>query len=365
MFEDFSEKSSHAAHISIEGDSHFGLDENEDSLESLIKPLPRLGQPSLNNLTISRPAPPILSAEQERDLVVAAQAGDRQATTKLMHHHLPWLRWQARKRWVSLTRPTASKSALGLPDDVFQCERAVELDDLVSASVIGLLQAILQWKPPHRLNTIVRRYVHGELSKGAHDWRNLPGIKIEGDLQRFIRSHPNWPAAWIKAEGKFCKLTIEEIEREQEAVLRIGLPTKYSETAVGDDDGEYDMDGGFKASGETQFNIDSPPPPPIYDSVSQWTREASDFDRGERYWPDRMLASRQRRVTFALGWMGRRFYAQWQVGRKSTCSPHKETYPSWTPQAVVRNSSVRHVAPLPVRHRRHRLFGISAIQARL
>jgi hypothetical protein len=68
--------------------------------------------------------------------------------------------------------------------------------------------------------------MRGELSKVAHDWRNMPGIKMEGDLQRFIRSHPKWPASWIKAEGKFCKLSIEDIEREQEAVLRIGLPTK-------------------------------------------------------------------------------------------------------------------------------------------
>jgi hypothetical protein len=176
---------------------------------------------------------------------------------------------------------------------------------------------------------------------------------METRVQRFIRSHPYWAAEWIK--GKFPSKSIEEIEREQNFAFDIWKPTTYFEIAIVDDDGEYDEDG-FKSSGETQYIG----PTTGYAPMSEWTRrraagmarliEYKDWVHGEQsgsIWADRVTAEVERRIVGRLHRMGRRSFAQWLVDRKSTCPPFKESFPSWTPPAVIRVSSVRHVAPLP------------------
>src|SRR5271155_4533084 len=88
MFDFLSEETTSGANITNEADSYFGLsqDEDEELLELIkAKPLLRSGAPpSLNDLAVSRPAPPILSADEEARLIAAAQAGDSKAARHLV-----------------------------------------------------------------------------------------------------------------------------------------------------------------------------------------------------------------------------------------------------------------------------------------
>jgi hypothetical protein len=79
-------------------DASFGLDADDIGNET-AKPLPRLGVPSVNNLAVSRPAPRKLERDDERRLIIAAQAGDDRAMRKLIDHHIAWIRYRARLRW--------------------------------------------------------------------------------------------------------------------------------------------------------------------------------------------------------------------------------------------------------------------------
>jgi len=99
-------------------------EENDEDLSETAQPLPRLSPPSLYNLAISRPAPPILSAEKEATLILAAQAGDAKAARQLLLSHLPWVRTIARKIWGGLN-----------PPDQINPEHAFTFDDFVAAGL--------------------------------------------------------------------------------------------------------------------------------------------------------------------------------------------------------------------------------------
>jgi hypothetical protein len=109
MFDFLSEETASGANITNEADSYFGLsqDEDEELLELIkAKPLLRSGAPpSLNDLAVSRPAPPILSADEEARLIAAAQAGDSKAARQLVMHHL------------MISSPPASKPCGARSDD--------------------------------------------------------------------------------------------------------------------------------------------------------------------------------------------------------------------------------------------------------
>jgi hypothetical protein len=55
-----------------------------------------LGKPLINNLAISTPAVPLLTAKEESDLILTKQYNE------LVEAHIPWIRAQARKRWDKL-----------------------------------------------------------------------------------------------------------------------------------------------------------------------------------------------------------------------------------------------------------------------
>lgn len=88
-------------------------------------------------LSRSSPAPDLLDADAEAQLIRWAQAGDDRAANELVRRHVPSVRAEARKRWRSLNPPRKN------PDQ----ERAIQFDDFVSAGVDGLRRAIKDWTP--------------------------------------------------------------------------------------------------------------------------------------------------------------------------------------------------------------------------
>jgi hypothetical protein len=259
-------------------DSSFGLDADD---KETAKRLPRLGQPSVNNLAESRPGQRHRPGrEEERRLILAAQAGNKHAMRRLVDYHVAWIRWRARLRWYR---------TIGLDD----AERAVTLDDFVSVGLAEFAQQIKTWKPPYRLNTHCRKAVDGALADFSYQYRNKPALGgVESDIQRFLRTHPGIDAAGVQA--KFSDFTKSEIEHEIQAYINLGIrPSgkarfagfgdRYSETGCGDDDGDHDADGNFKSGGET--NVDHLYPDQD-SAVSQWSLQARQHSKTDRYFAD-------------------------------------------------------------------------------
>ena len=262
-------------------DDAFGLDADDIEKET-AKPLPRLGEPSVNNLARSRSAPRPLKRAEERRLILAAQAGDDRAMRTLIDHHIPWIRYQARLRWYRTISP----------DDP---ERAVEIDDFVSVGVAEFAQQVKTWKPPYALNTHYQKAVIGALANAAYAYRNKPALGgMESDIQRFLRTHPGIDAEDVRQ--KFPDFSELEIEREIIAYINLGIrPSRkartagfgerYSEAGAGDDDGDYDQNGDFKSSGET--NVDDLDFDSFFGGpVSQWSRDARQHAKTDRYFSD-------------------------------------------------------------------------------
>ena len=258
-------------------DASFGLDADDIEKET-AKPLPRLGEPSINNLTVSRSAPRRLARVEEQQLIAAAQTGDDRAMRKLIDHHIAWIRYQARLRWCRTIGPNDP-------------EHAIEIDDLVSVGVAKFAERIKTWKPPHALNSHYRKAVIGPLADAAYAYRNKPALGgMESDIQRFLRTHPGIDAEHLRQ--KFPDFTELEIEREITAYINLGIrPSRkarmagfgerYSETGTGDDDGDYDQNSDFKSTGETVF--DGNPDDLTGGPVSQWSRRASYHNKIDRY----------------------------------------------------------------------------------
>jgi DNA-directed RNA polymerase sigma subunit (sigma70/sigma32) len=188
-FDFVSAKSDHAVDITNRGDALSEEDENPEEMAEL----PRLGEPSLNNLAISRPALALLSADKEDSLILAAQAGDTKAARELVLAQLPWVRTVAYERWLALN-----------PPEQLNPERAVALDDFVAAGVLALWRQIDRWKPGFRLNTYARSAIKGAMAETSRDWRIATGFKMESDIQRFIRAHPDWSAERIAEKFPNC-----------------------------------------------------------------------------------------------------------------------------------------------------------------
>jgi hypothetical protein len=263
-------------------DASFGLDADDIEKET-AKPLTRLGEPTVNNLARSRPGQRRQPGrEEERRLILAAQAGDDAAMRELIDDHIAWVRYHAGLRWYRTIGPG-------------DAERAITLDDFVSVGITEFAQRVKTWKPPYALNTHYRKAVIGALADFSYQYRNQPALGgLESDIQRFLRTHPGIDAEGVQA--KFPALTKSEIEREITAYINLGIrPSRkarmagfgdrYSEAGSGDDDGDYNADGKFKSSGET--NADHLDPDSDFGGpVSQWTRTSSHHDKRDRYFSD-------------------------------------------------------------------------------
>ena len=287
--------------LSREPDNNFGLSDEDDDKET-ARALPRLGGPSRNDLTPRRKPPPLLSADVEAALIVAAQAGDGAAGHRLFLHHEEWARVEARKRWWRATSHRVNE------------ERALSLDDFVAVALEAFWESVRRWKPGFMLNTFYRKAIRGALSDIAHDWRNAPGIQIDSRAQRYIRSHPD--VGMLELHEKFPSLSRFELDFELNASHEIWKPTHYSEVGNADDDGEYAHDGDYKDSGETNFVGD--PWGYLGGPVSEWSRQQAslhhrlrehrDWVQGKKsgsVWGDRVTSDVERRMLHRLHWMGR------------------------------------------------------------
>src|SRR5262249_31825330 len=170
------------------------------------KPLPRTGPPNLNVVSDIRPRQ--LSAKEEGTLIELAQAGDARAARELVLAHSLFIRGKAGKKWSKLNRTTGQAPP--------RRDRAVEHDDLVASGLLALAQAIGNYEPSkkNKLNAFARKGINGAIADTVRDWGNAPGLSgMDSRIQRFIRSHPYWPADWIRM--KFPNFSLERIEWEQ------------------------------------------------------------------------------------------------------------------------------------------------------
>jgi hypothetical protein len=166
-----------------------------------------LGKPLLSNLAIFRPAPPILSPDEETKLLRAGDYGE------LIERHLPFIRAECRKRWQQLKpwqRP----------------ERALIFDDFVAAAVERFLTAARNYLPGanNGLNAYARLWIAGAISDTATDYRNVLGFAgLEGDLQRIVRSRLFWDPEWIREKWpQYSAAQIEQAQKIELATIRAG-----------------------------------------------------------------------------------------------------------------------------------------------
>jgi hypothetical protein len=163
-------KSRLGADIDSKGaDDHFGLSPDDD--KETAKSLPRLGDPSRNNLTPRRKKLPPLPPEDEAALIAAVQARDTTAGHKLFLHHESTVRTLAYKRWWAVNSNRHND------------ERALSLDDFVAVALEAFWESVRRWKPGYRLNTAYRLPVRGALADIGHEWRNALGVQIDTRVQ--------------------------------------------------------------------------------------------------------------------------------------------------------------------------------------
>jgi hypothetical protein len=184
--------------------------------------------------------------------------------------------------WPVSARCNGASGSLCAPDALNPS--AIAVDDLVSVGVAEFARHVLTWKPRHSLNTHYRKAVIGALADAAYFHRNALALgEMESDSQRFLRTHPHLETGEL-LEGlrrQFPDLTQSEFEHELNTYRNLCICDGYSETATGDDDGDYDQNGDFKSAGETVVNGD--PDDLTGGPVSQWSRRASHHDKLDRY----------------------------------------------------------------------------------
>jgi hypothetical protein len=288
--------------------------------------------PSISNLTIVQPAPPLLTRDEEAWLIYSAQCFDSRTSIngvipnlearKLVLGHLPYIQTEARKRWCKLNR----NSGYGRPDG----ERCVELDDFVAASVEGWWTAVVRfaggygeswWRDGqalNKLNAFARLYISKAISDTAFQWRNRPGLQMDSRIQRHIRKHPDASVAEISEE--FKKYTPWDIFWEKQQAKDVLFADRYAEDAVDDEaDGDDEKVG-------TATRV----PPVDQLAVSSWSLNAAgSAEQTARLnavweWHCRDLERRAQRRSRS---MGRRAYAEWLVNRKTTCPPPENETP--------------------------------------
>src|SRR5262249_60841065 len=110
---------------------------NPKNLRTITASLPRKGNPTVTDLTVDRCHRPFLTRHEERELIRRAQAGDKQAETRLVQQFHRLILTEA-KVYMPDPRLSFNKGvgAMGIEVD------HPEFEDLVAAGVAGLREAI-------------------------------------------------------------------------------------------------------------------------------------------------------------------------------------------------------------------------------
>jgi hypothetical protein len=219
------------------------LDNEDISLDGQKEPesyhhdsLPRLGHPT-KKLASRRWWGPILDPGEEADLIRRAQAGDKVALTTLLQkfHRLVF---KIAGRRVPDPRIERQAKAWGLPT-----HDGPEFDDLVTAGMVGLTEAILRYnlRSNNRLYAYAKSYIEGAISAEAKKYKKR-GTAGETRLERWIYSHPyDTPEEIVAALSKRgMSYTPEQVEQAQQCVSARRVSEHYSTT-----DSDYDEDDNF------------------------------------------------------------------------------------------------------------------------
>jgi hypothetical protein len=332
-------KSRRGADIPITGaENHFGLDPHDHQPKETAKSLPRLGDPSRNNLAVPIKGPPPLTADVEAELIVAAQSGNEAAKRRLLEHHEGWLRSAALKRW------SIANSGRSNPDS--------QVEDFVSTALASFWASVLRWEPGHRLNTCYRAAITGALSDLARAWRNAPGLMMETEVARYISARPSlwdrdsvdFDAAVIELRKKFPKLSDAAVEFELNAATQVRYAKSYTEVGNVDDDGDHNADGEFKGAPamvvgsvrgyegaaisewSRSQSLSSLHPCRLIDRPSDWVKPTPKAAGGSIF-ADRVLADCDRAARGLLRHLGRRAYAQRLVDKQRT-DPKSKYFPT-------------------------------------
>jgi hypothetical protein len=192
-----------------------------------------------------------------------------------------------------------------------RAERCVEYEDFVAAGFEGLVKAIRGYRPGanNGLNAYARRYIRGEINKVFADWRNKPGLKNESRLHRWIRAHPFAHPSWIKE--RFPKLSIEQIEHEQQLCHAMWQPKEYRE-------GSFDAQNNDGSIEEKEAGLEAHLSP----FVSEWSRNSAFV---APLWNDTICNDADTRAKDRLKQIGRQAYADELIANARKL--YRERYP--------------------------------------
>ena len=331
------------------------------------KSLPRTGRPNLN-IVSDYIRPQRLSAEEEAKLIELARAGDQRAARGLVLAHTLFIRGRAGKRWSKLNRTTGQAPP--------RMDRAVEYDDFVASGLLALAQAIRNYEPGNnKLNAFARKGINGAIADTLKDWGNAPGFGgMDSRIQRFIRSHPHWPADWIRM--KFPNFSLERIEWEQSTAR----PVTDSYSEVGEDnDGHYVFGDDGVARQETPGTesleaLDSP-------AASGWSRKSAGGYRwreknalrnGQSWligytpghkprrvygslWDDNYQHYHDRRLSAHLKGMGRQRFTEWRMEHAPKANSGDWMNGEWHPTERKRLADEKPAPWKPTRYRKKTL----------
>jgi hypothetical protein len=192
--------------------------------------LPRSGNPT-PKLATRRWWGPILEPGEAADLIRRAQAGDEPAkATLIKRFHRVILKIAA----PYVPDPEVERQVLewGLKRD------GPELDDLVSAGLHAISEAITRFNPRRNngLYAYAKKYIEGAISAEARNWKKR-GTAGETRIERWIYSHPydepEEVAAALRKRGIRCT-------PEQAAEAMHGISARRSAEHYSTTDSDYD-----------------------------------------------------------------------------------------------------------------------------
>src|SRR5262249_20095653 len=227
----------------LDADGALGIDgtvEKPEDFSSITASLPRKGKPNVTDLTVYRCYRPLLTRHEERELIRRAQAGDKQAETRLVQQ-FHGLILTAAKVYMPDPRLSFNKGvgAMGIEVD------HPEFEDLVAAGVAGLLEAIRRFnlRRRTRLSTYAAFYIKGACCKEANRWK-LGGTKHLTRLERWCLSHPLDKPEWIQQDlSRRCReYALEAIEGAQYSLSRRRSLDYYEGTLEGGNNEDCDPD---------------------------------------------------------------------------------------------------------------------------